>query len=59
MTHQEIILQAMRDARAILDDYVDPRPHDCVDALNRLLRVRDRDEVIAPRTILIGAERFG
>lgn len=46
MTDQEIILQAMHDARAILGDYVDPKPRDCEDALNRLMRVLDRDEVV-------------
>jgi hypothetical protein len=46
MTDREIILQAMHDARAILCDYIDPKPCDCADAVNRLLRVLDRDEVV-------------
>jgi hypothetical protein len=46
MTDQEIILNALHDARDILGDYVDPKPHHCEDAIHRLLRVLDRDEVV-------------
>lgn len=47
MTDQEIILQALHDARAILGDYIDPKPHHCEDAVNRLFRVLDHDDVVA------------
>jgi hypothetical protein len=43
MTDHEIILNALLDARAILGDYIDPKPHHCEDAVNRLLRVLGRD----------------
>ncbi len=46
MTDHEIILNALLDARAILGDYIDPKPHHCEDAVNRLLGVLDRDEVV-------------
>ena len=47
MTDQGIILKALQDARAILGDYVDPKPFDRAEAMNQLLMVLDRDEVVA------------
>lgn len=47
MTDQDIILKALHDARAILGDYVDPKPRDCAEAMNQLFMVLDRDDVVA------------
>ena len=46
MTDQDIILKALHDARAILGDYVDPKPLDCAEAMNQLLMELDPDEVV-------------
>lgn len=47
MTDQEIVLQAVHEVRVILGAYIEPGPRDCDRALNSILGVMDRNDVIA------------
>jgi hypothetical protein len=46
MTDQQTMLQAVRNAQRILEEYLEPRPHDNERLLNRLVEVLDRNEVV-------------
>jgi hypothetical protein len=55
MTNSQIIMKAMREARGILADYVEPGPRDCEATINRLLAVLDCD-VVGKAVAFIDAE---
>jgi len=46
MTDQQTMLQAVSNAQRILDEYLEPRPHDNERLLNRLVEMLDRNEVV-------------
>jgi hypothetical protein len=46
MTDQQTMLQAVSNAQRILDEYLEPRPHDNERLLNRLVEVLDGNEVV-------------
>jgi hypothetical protein len=47
MTDQQTMLRAVGNAQRILEEYLEPRPHDNERLLNRLVEVLDRNEVVA------------
>jgi hypothetical protein len=47
MTDKELMLQAFRNAQRILEEFLEPRPHDNERLLSRLVEVLDRNEVVA------------
>ena len=47
MTDQQLMLQAVSNAQNILEEYLEPRPHDNELLLSRLVEVLDRCEVVA------------
>jgi hypothetical protein len=47
MTDQELTLQAVSNARRIIEEYLEPRPHDNESLLSRLVEVLDRNDVVA------------
>jgi hypothetical protein len=47
MTDQELTLQAVSNAQRILEEYLEPRPHDNESLLSRLVEVLDRNDVVA------------
>jgi hypothetical protein len=46
MTDQQTVLRAVSNAQRILEEYLEPRPHDNEHLLNRLVEVLDRNEVV-------------
>jgi hypothetical protein len=46
MTDQHTMLRAVSNARRILEEYLEPRPHDNERLLTRLVEVLDRNEVV-------------
>jgi hypothetical protein len=46
MTDQQTMLRAVSNAQRILEEYLEPRPHDNERLLNRLIEVLDRNEVV-------------
>ncbi len=46
MTDQQTMLRAVSNARRILEEYLEPKPHDNERLLNRLVEVLDRNEVV-------------
>jgi hypothetical protein len=46
MTDRQTMLQAVSNAQRILEEYLEPRPHDKERLLNRLVEVLDRNEVV-------------
>src|ERR1700722_3787803 len=46
MSDQELAVQAVRDAQLILEEYLEPRPHDHEGLLDRLVEVLDRPSVM-------------
>jgi hypothetical protein len=46
MTDQQPMLRAVSNAQRILEEYLEPRPHDNERLLNRLIEVLDRNEVV-------------
>jgi hypothetical protein len=46
MTDQELTLEAVSKAQRILEEYLEPRPHDNERLLNRLVEALDRNEVV-------------
>ena len=46
MTDQQTMLLAVSNAQRILEEYLEPRPHDNERLLNRLVEVLDRNEVV-------------
>jgi hypothetical protein len=47
MTDQELTLEAVSKAQRILEEYLEPRPHDNDRLLSRLVEVLDRNDVVA------------
>jgi hypothetical protein len=46
MTDQEVALQAVSDAQRILEEYLEPRPHNDQRILDRLVEVLERPSVV-------------
>jgi hypothetical protein len=46
MTDQQTMLRAVSNAQRILEEYLEPRPHDNERLLNRLVEVLDRNDVV-------------
>jgi hypothetical protein len=46
MTDQQTMLRAVSNAQRILEEYLEPRPHDNERLLNRLVEALDRNEVV-------------
>jgi hypothetical protein len=46
MTDQELALQAVSDAQRILEEYLEPRPHNDQRILDRLVEVLERPGVV-------------
>jgi hypothetical protein len=46
MTDQQVALQAVSDAQRILEEYLEPRPHNDQRILDRLVEVLERPEVV-------------
>ena len=46
MTDQQTMLRAVSNAQRILEEYLEPRPHDSERLLIRLIEVLDRNEVV-------------
>jgi hypothetical protein len=42
---REIVLAALRDARLILSEHIEPGPRNCELTINRLLHILDDDKV--------------
>jgi hypothetical protein len=46
MTDQQLALQAMSDAQRILEEYLEPRPHNSERLLERLVEVFARPDLV-------------
>jgi hypothetical protein len=46
MTDQQLALQAMNDARRILQEYLEPKPHNNERLLDRLVEVFERPDIV-------------
>jgi hypothetical protein len=46
MTDQQTVLRAVSNAHRILEEYLEPKPHDNERLLNRLVEALDRNEVV-------------
>jgi hypothetical protein len=46
MSDQQLAVQAVRDAQLILEEYLEPRPHDHEGLLDRLVEVLERPSVM-------------
>ena len=46
MTDQQVALQAVSDAQRILEEYLEPRPHNDQGFLDRLVEVLERPDVV-------------
>jgi hypothetical protein len=46
MTDQQLALQAMSDAQRILEEYLEPRPHNNARILDKLVEVLERPDVL-------------
>jgi hypothetical protein len=46
MTDQQLTLQAVSDAQRILEEYLEPRPHNNERILDRLVEVLERPDII-------------
>ena len=47
MTDQELALEAISKAQRIIEEYLEPRPHDHERLLDRLLEVLDQNDLVA------------
>ena len=47
MTDQELTLEAVSKAQRIIEEYLQPRPHDHERLLDRLLEVLDGNDLVA------------
>ena len=47
MTDLEFALQAVSKAQRIIEEYLEPRPHDHERLLDRLLEILDQNDVVA------------
>jgi hypothetical protein len=58
MTDQQLALQAMSDAKRILEEYLEPRPHNNEHLLDRLVEVFERPDIaIAVDRLRRGSDR--
>ncbi|MFB9262920.1 hypothetical protein ACFFWD_06995 [Bradyrhizobium erythrophlei] len=46
MTDQQLALQAVSEALCILDEYLQPRPHDSERILDKLVEVLERPDLV-------------
>jgi hypothetical protein len=46
MTDQQLALQAMSDAQRILEEYLEPKPHNSERLLDRLVEVFERPDLV-------------
>ena len=46
MSDQQTMLRAVSNAHRILEEYLEPKPHDNERLLNRLVEALDRNEVV-------------
>jgi hypothetical protein len=46
MTDQQLALQAMSDAQRILEEYLEPKPHNSERLLDRLVEVFERPDIV-------------
>jgi hypothetical protein len=46
MTDQQLALQAMSDAKLILEEYLEPKPHNDERLLDRLVEVFERPDIV-------------
>jgi hypothetical protein len=46
LSDQQTMLRAVSNAQRILEEYLEPRPHDSERLLNRLVEALDRNEVV-------------
>jgi hypothetical protein len=46
MTDQQLALQAVSEAQRILEEYLEPRPHNQEHILDRLVEVLERPELV-------------
>jgi hypothetical protein len=46
MTDQQLALQAMNDAQRILEEYLEPKPHNSERFLDRLVEVFERPDLV-------------
>jgi len=46
MTDQQLALQAVREAQRILEEYLEPRPHDNERLLDKLVEVLERPDLV-------------
>jgi hypothetical protein len=47
MTDLDLALQAVSKAQRIMEEYLEPRPHDYERMLDRLLEILDQSDVVA------------
>jgi hypothetical protein len=52
MTDQQLALRAMSDAQRILEEYLEPRPHNNERILDKLVEVLERPDVLVAVTRL-------
>lgn len=48
LTDQDVVLQAVHEVRVILGAYIEPGQRDCERALNSILGVMDRGDLVQP-----------
>lgn len=46
MTDQQLTLQAVSEALCILDEYLQPRPHDSESILDKMVEVLERPDLV-------------
>jgi hypothetical protein len=46
MTDQQLAVQAVSDAQRILEEYLEPRPHNSEHILDRLVEVLERPDLL-------------
>ncbi len=46
MTDQQLALQAMSNAQRILEEYLEPKPHNSERLLDRLVKVFERPDLV-------------
>jgi hypothetical protein len=46
MTDQQLTLQAVREAQSILEEYLEPRPHNNERILDKLVEVLERPDLV-------------
>ena len=50
MTDQQLALQAVSEAQRILEEYLEPRPHNNERVLDKLMEVLERPDLVAAVT---------